>query len=93
MLSFETYEKFNKNESSSLYTNLYQQKEKQDSLKLLLTQLLTRMDEINQLLVKKIHYFNGKIKFGQELTRTTSTEKVSTVASSGNEKSNRKTSD
>ena len=60
MLSFETYEKLNKKESYSLYTNLYQQKEDQDSLKLLLTQLLSRMDDTNQLLVKNFSFSSEK---------------------------------
>ena len=56
MLSFETFEKLNKKESYSIYTDLYQQKNEHDSLKMLLTQLLARMDDTNKLLVKNFNF-------------------------------------
>ena len=52
MLSYETYEKLTKKDTYALYTTLYKQKEEEESMKNLLTQLLTRMDDTNQLLVK-----------------------------------------
>ena len=56
MLSFETYEKLHKKESYSIYTDLYQQKNEQDSLKMLLTQLFARMNDTNKLLVKNFNF-------------------------------------
>ena len=45
-----------KKESYSIYNDLYQQNNENDSLKMLPTQLLARMDDTNELLVKNLSF-------------------------------------